>query len=294
VKPRPGFQARPHIYSPRAWLILRALDPLPWPWGEHILSTLFLAKAFIRPSRLRKALAWAGHYPLAGRSRWRLALSCCVHHGRFVARQALLGIRTPEDHRRHVIVKGEEHLAAAATGAILLGFHIGPPGMAVALAAAGHRVTWMGGPRAFRTRRSEAWQPIQLASELFTLSGNSASMAATLYRARRLLLDGGTLCVAAEHGSGREAFRVALPGASVTINWGWFVLRRQCAVPVLPVLTHLEGLTQVVTIYPPLPPPDPDQARDLEACRVRLAALLEHYVQRFPEQCYGLTFHARP
>lgn len=288
---RPGFQARPKIYSRRAWLVMRALDPLPWPWGEEILAKLFVAKAFIRPSQLRKALAWAGHYPLAGRSRWRLALSCCAHHGRFVARQALLGIRTPEDLRRHVILKGEAHLTAASTGAILLGFHGGSPGVPVALRAVGHRVTRMGGRRAVRTRWNEAWQRFRQASDTpLTLSRGSASPGARLYRARRLLLDGGTLYVPAERGSGREAFQVALPGASVRIKSGWFVLRRQCAVPVLPVLAHLEGLTQVITICPPLPPPDPDQARDLEVCRVRLAALLEDYVRRFPEQCYALTF----
>jgi lauroyl/myristoyl acyltransferase len=270
---------------------MRALDPLPWPWGEEILAKLFAAKAFIRPSLLRKALAWAGHYPLAGKSRWRLALSCCAHHGRFVARQALLGIRTPEDLRRHVILKGEAHLTAASTGAILLGFHIGPPGVAVALRAVGHPVTWMGGLRAFRTRWNAAWQPFRQASDTLTLSRSAPSPGGVLYRARRLLLDGGTLYVAAE-GWGREAFRVALPGGVARIRSGWFVLRRQCAVPVLPVLTHLEGLTQVITICPPLPPPDPDQARDLEVCRLSLAALLEDYVRRFPEQCYALTFRA--
>src|SRR6185436_3922298 len=67
----PGSQARPEIYSRGAWLFMRALDPLPWPWGEEILAKLFAAKAFIRPRLLRKAVAWAGHYPLAGRSRWR-------------------------------------------------------------------------------------------------------------------------------------------------------------------------------------------------------------------------------
>jgi lauroyl/myristoyl acyltransferase len=271
---------------------MRVLDPLPWPWGEEILAKLFAAKAFIRPSLLRKALAWAGHHPRAGRSRWRLALSCCAHHGRFLARQALLGIRTPEDLRRHVILEGEAHLTAASTGAILVGFHVGPPGVAVALRTLGHPVTWMGGLRAFRTRWNEAWQPFRQASDTLTLSRSSASPGGVLYRARRLLLDGGTLYVAAE-GWGREAFQVALPGASARIRSGWFVLRRQCAVPVLPVLTHLEGLTQVITICPPLPPPDPDQARDLEVCRVRLAALLEDYVRRFPEQCYALTFPRR-
>jgi lauroyl/myristoyl acyltransferase len=99
--------------------------------------------------------------------------------------------------------------------------------------------------------------------------------------------------MAAEGGSGRMTFQVELPGGSARIRSGWFVLRRQCAVPVLPVLTHLEGRTQVITICPPLPPPDPDAARDLEVCRVRLAALLEDYVRRFPEQCYALTFSKR-
>jgi len=271
---------------------MKALDPLPWPWGEEILSKLFAAKAFIRPRRLRKALAWAGHHPFPGRNRWRLALSCCAHHGRFLARQALLGIRTPEDLRRHVILKGEAHLTAASTGAILLGFHMGPPGVAVALRALGHPVMWMGGLRAFRTRWNEAWQPFRQASDTLSLSRSSASPGGVLYRARRLLLDGGTLYVAAE-GWGREAFQVALPGGSARIRSGWFVLRRQCTVPVLPVLTHLEGLTQVITICPPLPPPDRDQARDLEVCRVRLTALLEDYVRRFPEQCYALTFPRR-
>ena len=289
----PGFQARPEIYSRRAWLFMSALDPLPWPWGEEILAKLFAAKAFMRPSRLRKALAWAGHYPVDGRSRWRLALSCCAHHGRFVARQALLGIRTPDDLRRHVIVEGEVHLTAASTGAILVGFHLGPPGVAVALRAVGHPVTWMGGLRAFRTRWNEAWHSFRQASDTLTLSRSSASPGGVLYRARRLLLDGGLLYMAAEGGSGRMTFQVELPGGSARIRSGWFVLRRQCAVPVLPVLTHLEGRTQVITICPPLPPPDPDAARDLEVCRVRLTALLEDYVRRFPEQCYALTFSKR-
>ena len=74
------------------------------------------------------------------------------------------------------------------------------------------------------------------------------------------------------------------------IRSGWLVLRRQCAVPVLPVLTHLEGRTQVIAICPPLPPPDPDPGRDLEACRVRVTTLLEDHVRRYPEQCYALAF----
>jgi len=254
---------------------------------------LFVARAFVRPSRLRKALTWAAKQPRAARSRWQLALSACAHHGRFLARQALLGIRTPEDFRRQVVLEGEEHLKAMSTGAILLGFHLGPPGVAIALRAAGHRVTWMGGVRASRSWSSEAWRPLQQAVDDLSLSQRSWALGGMLYRARRLLLDGGILYTAAEGGKGREAFRVALPGGAARIRSGWFVLRRQCAVPVLPVFTHLDGLTQVITIYPPIPPPGPDPEGDLVACRDILAALLEHYVRQFPEQCHALTFRSR-
>ena len=289
----PASQARPEIYSRRAWVFMRALDLLPWPWGEDLLARFYVAKAFVRVSRLRKALAWAGHHSRDGRGRWRLALSCCAHHGRFVARQAFLGIAAPEDLRRHLVLEGETHLAAATSGAILLGFHMGPPAVAAALQVLGHRVTWMGGRRAFRTRATEAWQSFQRESDSLAVSRRSESPGAALYRARRLLLERGVLYVAGEGRAGRVAFDVALPGASARIRSGWIVLRRQCRVPVLPVLTHLEGRTQVITICPPLPPSDPDPARDLEACRVRVTALLEAYVRRHPEQCYALTFLGR-
>jgi hypothetical protein len=126
---RPGIPGSARdLLSARLALHARARSP-SLAWGEGILATLFAAKAFVRPSRLRVALAWAGHFTAARRSRWQLALSCCAHHGRFLARQALLGIRTPEDLRRLVILKGEAHLKATSTGAIILGFHLGPPGV---------------------------------------------------------------------------------------------------------------------------------------------------------------------
>ena len=284
------WYARPVLYSRRAWLCMLALDPLPWPWGEEILAKLFVAKAFARPRRLRQALAWAAAQPPTGRGRWQLALSTCAHQGRFLARQALLGIRTPDEFRRHIALEGKEHLAAASSGAILLGFHLGPPGAAVALRAIGHRVTWVDGPRASRTLHREAWRRFPRPGGVLTRSTGPGSRGAMLYRARRLLLDGATIYIAAEGGPGREAFRVALPGGSARIRSGWFVLRRQCDVPVLPVLAHLESLTQVIVVHPPLPPPIDDPARDLEACRDALAALLDRYVRTFPEQCYGLAF----
>ena len=292
--PAPGlkalWKARPAIYSRWAWLLMMALDPLPWPWGEAVFAKLFVAKALVGPSRLRSTLAWAGAQSVAGLGRWRLALSACAHHGRFVARQMLLGLRTPEDLRRRVVLLGEEHLNAVSKGAILLGFHLGPPGAAVALRSAGHRVIWMGGMRTSRSWSSEAWRPVRELVDDLSTSAEPTVVGGTLYRARQLLLDGGLIYITADGVKGREAFRVELPGGAARIRSGWLVLRRQCGVPVLPVLTHLDGLTQVIVIHPPLPPQDPDPALDLTACRDVLAALLEAYVRRFPVQCYGLTF----
>jgi lauroyl/myristoyl acyltransferase len=136
---------------------------------------------------------------------------------------------------------------------------------------------------------SEAWRPVREAVDDLLLPETSSARGGLLYRAHRFLLGGGILYVAAD-GKGREAFRVVLPGAIVRIKWGWFVLRRRSGVPVFPVFSHLDGRTQVVTIHPPLPPPDPDPERDLIACGNALARLLKHYVRQFPEQCYGLTF----
>jgi lauroyl/myristoyl acyltransferase len=215
------------------------------------------------------------------------------HHGRFIARRVLLGVRTPEDLGRHVVVTGGEHLADISTGAILVGFHLGPPTVAVALRAAGYRVTWLGRPRRSRSWSRDAWRRFQQPGDTLTLLTEAGGEGVVLYRARRLLLDGGTIYVLADGQSGREAFRVALPGGLAYIRSGWFALRRQCGVPVLPVLTHLEGRTHVITIYPPLPAPIADAGADLEVCREALTALLEGYVRRFPEQCSALMFRAR-
>ena len=73
----------------------------------------------------RRALAWAGAQPGVA-SRWRLALALSAYQGRFVARNALLGIRTPEALERLFTVRGAEHLVGAGRGVILLGFHAGP------------------------------------------------------------------------------------------------------------------------------------------------------------------------
>ena len=91
-------------------------------------------------------------------------------------------------------------------------------------------------------------------------------------------------------GAGAVAFSVPLPGGPAAIGTGWLLLRHGTAAPVLPVLSHLDGRTQVVTVLPPLPPRLADPARDREACRRAIADGMGDYVRRFPEQCYSLVF----
>jgi hypothetical protein len=150
----------------------------------------------------------------------------------------------------------------------------------------------VGGWRFSRAWANPAWQRFIEATPDIPIAESAGARGGTLYLARRRVMDGGMLYVAAE-GYGREAFRIALPGCVARIRSGWLVLRRQSDVPVLPVLSHLEGMTQVVTIQPPLPAPSRDLARDLDACRDVIATLLGDYVRRFPEQCYGYAFPPR-
>jgi hypothetical protein len=204
---------------------------------------------------------------------------------------ALLGLRHPDDLRPHVIVKGGEHLSAVSGGAILLGFHLGPPLVDVALRLAGHRLTWLGTLRVSPVWSTEVWRPFGNFEQILPLSSSRESLGAalTLNQARRILLASGTVYTLGD-GGGREAFRVALPGGSAVIRAGWLALHRQTRAAVLPVLAHFEGRTQVVVIHPPLPVPGPDPASDLVACRDVIGGLLEDYVRRFPEQCYYLAF----
>lgn len=271
---------------------MRALDALPWPWGEDALAAVFAVKPFVRVRRLREALAWAAAHAPPGIGRWRLALASCAYHGRFVARSALLGLRSPDALRPHVRLIGDAHLAGAPRGALLLWFHLGPGAVAAALHVAGYPALWVGGRRASRSWLGDAWRSAREAAGDAAPAYTADQRAAALYKARRRLLDGGVVLIPAD-GGGRVAFEIDVPGGRVQVRSGWHVLRRQCAVPVLPVLAHLEGRTQVITIHPPLPSLDPDPARDLARCRDALARLVEDYVRAHPEQCYALAFPYR-
>jgi lauroyl/myristoyl acyltransferase len=89
------------------------------------------------------------------------------------------------------------------------------------------------------------------------------------------------------------AFSVPLPGRPIVIQKGWFALRRLTGATVLPVLSHLEGPAQVVTIHPALPAPIDDPAVDLETCRRALGDLLADFTARHPEQCPLFAFARR-
>src|SRR5207247_9333345 len=108
--------ARARTYARVVWALVLAREALRGAWGEEVLARCVVARAVVRTARLRRALAWAGAQPGAGRRRWSLARSLCFHHGRFVARSALVGMRDPETLRRHVEARGEGQLAAAGPG----------------------------------------------------------------------------------------------------------------------------------------------------------------------------------
>jgi len=53
----------------------------------------------------------------------------------------------------------------------------------------------------------------------------------------------------------------------------------------VPALIRREGRQLVVAVHPPLPDPESNATRDLEACREALSPIVRDYVRRFPEQC---------
>ncbi|HXJ79599.1 MAG TPA: hypothetical protein VMS64_13070 [Candidatus Methylomirabilis sp.] len=288
----PGWwRARPVEFSRRVWLLMHALDLLPWPCGEQILAWLFMGVGLARRGVRSDALAWASAQ--RARSTWRLALAVLAFRGRWLARTALIGIRSPGQLRRHLVVRGEEHLASTSGGAILLGFHLGPPGADVALRAVGHRLVWLGGTRRVAAGwRRDAWRPYLHPGEHLSADEQGTMWPALLHRAHRIILGGGRIFVMADGGGAQEVHHISLPGEDMPVRAGWLALHRHSGVRVLPVLTHLEGRTQVVTIHPPLPMRSADGAGDCRGWQAILTSLVADYVHRFPEQCFVLAFRA--
>ena len=186
-----------------------ALDRLPWPLGEDILASLFAAAELVRGSHRRLALAWASQQPGGGGV--RLARAICAFRGRWVARAALLGVRSPEALTRRAVIRGEEHLTAAPEGTILLGFHLGPPNVDVTLRILGQKLAWVGTSRNSWVWTSEAWRPLSDPRQNLAPPADERFWPGYLYRARRMLLDGGALFILADSRVGRATFRDAAP-----------------------------------------------------------------------------------
>ncbi len=286
------WRSRPAIHSRRVWALLLALDRLPWPIGEDLLAHMFTAVSLASPRRRASVRAWAARQGGAA-SPARLARAACAFRGRWVARSALLGVRTPEALLRHVRIRGDEHLAATGGGAILLGVHLGPPNTDIALRIAGHRLAWVGSRRTSAAWSRPPWSALLDPKDSLFRPAEERFWPGVLYRARRLLLDGGTVFMMADSWQGRELFRIALPGGDITIRGGWLSLHRHAGVPVWPVLTHLDGRTQVITIHSPLPKAEHDEGSDGGPWRAALDALVREHAARFPEQCPALIFPAR-
>lgn len=284
------WRARPIQHTRAYWALSLGLDVLPWPWGAAVLTRLFMLAGMLQAPRRRAALAWAAQQP--GHRRWRLAAALCAFRGRRFASGGLIGLRGPDDLRRHIVVEGAEHLEGAPGGTILLGFHLGPGGADVALRACGHPMAWLGGPRGSRALSRGTWRRfLDPAEHLAPIPGRMFWPGLVL-RARRMLLEGGRVFVMADCGVGREAFRVTLPGGDAVMRQGWLALQRQTGARVLPVLSHREGRRVVITVHPALPAKPGDQDGELAAWRDILGSLLRDYVRRFPEQCTGLVFQS--
>jgi len=264
-------------------------DWLPWPYSEDLIVAAYRLRWFVRPELRRRAERWAEHHATETGRRREIARGLVANLGRFVAMDSLAGLHDPEVRRRHLRIDGEHHLrgALALGGAVLVGFHAGPPGAPLLLRLAGHHVAFAGG-RSHRRFIRDAWRPYLDPTDhlKFSESLGLAARAAGLLRARELLIGGGAIYITAD-GSGREIAHLEIPGARVSIRSGWWTLREQTGVPIVPVLVHLEGRTQVLTIAEPLPPAGTASVMDLQGCLDYLGGLLRAHVRRHPEQCVG-------
>jgi lauroyl/myristoyl acyltransferase len=260
------------------------LRRLPLSLAEPVLSALAIGDGLINRKRFHQASSWAAAHGATGWARWRMGLSLLAKHGRFVAEEALLGVKSIDDLRRHVAIVGDEHLRAVSGRAMLVGFHLGPPKTWLRLRALGYPVRFAG--RLETAADDPQWQPSLDAGEVIRLpDGDPRARLRGLYRIRHLLQDGALIYVTADGPFGREAFRIDVPGGSLIVRVGWLAMRRMTGVPALPVLTHCDGTRRVIVIHPPLPDPDADAARDAAACQAVLAPLVDTYVRRFPTQC---------
>lgn len=273
---------------------LAVLRHAPAPLTTGVLVSLAVADGLVRRRRFTRAYAWAGAQGYRGWGRTRLALALLANHGRYVAQEAMVGIDSLDAIRQGSVVRGAEHLSAAAAGggALLVGLHVGPPRAWLTLRAHGVPVSFAIRETAGRGARWDAWRREEVVVPL--PYGAPEARVQGLYTLRRLLAGGRFVFLAADGPFGGELFRLDLPGYTPVIKTGWFTLRRQLRLRTLPVLAHEEGTQRIVTVYPPLPAPTGDEAADRTACRDVLTTLLRDYVRQHPAQCRYLAFPRWP
>lgn len=263
--------------------LLPVLRALPVGLAENVLAGLAIADGMTR-GRYRRAAAWASAQGATGWARQRLALAVLANHGRFVAEETLLGVESVATLARDVVVRGAERLTACPNGALLLGFHLGPPKTWLRLRALGYPVRFAG--RLQASVGNPRWRAAIDAGAVIRLpDGDAASRLRGLFQMRRLLQQGALVYVTADGPFGREAFRVPLPGHPLIVRHGWLALRRATGAPTLPVLTWRDGGRRIIEIHPPLPAPVEDQVADAGACLAHLTPLVTHYVRTHPTQC---------
>jgi lauroyl/myristoyl acyltransferase len=264
--------------------LMPLLRRLPPALTTEILASAAIGQGLVKIERCRRALAWATAHGARGTAKWRLAVALLANHGRFVAQEAMVGISDLHDLRCGVVVEGAEHLRAADAGAILLGFHLGPPRTSFVLRALGYPVHFAG--RLEAARDDARWDAALEAGDVIRLPGGTPrDRVQGLYRIRNLLHEGKLVYLTADGPFGREAFRIDVPGGSIVVRVGWLALRRQTRMPTLPVLTYRDHDRRVIVIHAPLPDPDEDARRDTAACQAALGPLVDAYVRRFPSQC---------
>jgi lauroyl/myristoyl acyltransferase len=283
----PAMQADMFSTSPRLAPVLPLLRVVPRTASSVVLAALAIADGVVR-GRFAEARDWAAGL---GHGRWKsrwTALRLLANHGRAIADEAMLGVCDPVEDAASMAIEGADRLRAVTSGALLLGFHLGPPRIWLGLRAAGLPVRMVA--RFEESRRDARWAGLIEAGEVIALPRDEAGRLQALYRIRSLLANNALVCIPADGIYGREAFRIDLPGRPMIVRGGWLALRRQLRVPVFPVLARAEGRRRVVTIHPPLPPVQRDAAADVAHCRDALAPLLADYVGRYPTQCRYLAF----
>lgn len=278
------FEAELFLGPRRLRPILPLMRRLPAGAAAELLGGLAVVDGVAR-GRFARGRRWAVAQGVGNWRAWRLAFDLLANHGRFVADEALVGLESGADLAGGVDVSGSEHLAAVSGGALLVGFHLGPPKTWLRLRALGYPVRFAG--RLEGVSDDPRWQAaLETGTVIRMPEGDVQERLRGLMRIRQLLRAGSLVYVTADGPFGREAFSIDLPGAPLVVRQGWMALRRAAAVPTLPVLScRTADRRYAIHIHPPLPEPAVDAGRDAELCREALSPLIAEYVRRYPDQC---------